>query len=560
LLLVSLLSVWVLPRSASAGGLYLMPRGVEAAARGGARVAGADDPQALWYNPAGLLSSGRQLLIDTLLPIVRTDFTRVLDSGEVEPTVKSNSYIPIPTIAYSDNFGLKRWGFGAGLLIPTAYGGPWPTTVNGQPAPTRYSALTDGSSTSYMASLALGAAYSPIDRLSIGMAVYLTVAQVSGDVAISACDYAVCLEPEAPEWEGRARFVLGPLVTGTAVLGTTYAFDKVKLGGSFQFKTRIGGDAKFDVSLPDQAVFDDVVIENKDGSKDLKAHLQSSLPMIARAGVEVQPIQPLKVELAMNWENWSDQSSVTVQPKNVILRNVPGVGDAAADPVTLARHAHDTWALNLGGIYDLAPHLRSHRGLTASMGFMYESSSVQPRDLSVSSMDTRKYLIGFGVGVAVTRKVFIDVTYGHIFMQDYNVTNSRVLLPAATKPLPVDNDPNRFAAGDRPAIGNGKYNMEADFVGVGVRWKLDPWRSEPAPAAAPAEVPLPPPVVAPVPAIEPLPEPAPIEPPPAPAPVEPAPAPASIEPAPAPASIEPAPAPIEPAAPAAPAPIAPTTP
>jgi hypothetical protein len=27
--------------------------------------------------------------------------------------------------------------------------------------------------------------------------------------------------------------------------------------------------------------------------------------------------------------------------------------------------------------------------------------------------------------------------------------------------------------GDQPHIGNGRYIMEADFVGLGVRWKLD---------------------------------------------------------------------------------------
>jgi long-chain fatty acid transport protein len=485
LLTASLLSVCVLPRTAQAGGLYLMPRGVEAASRGGARVAGSDDPQALWYNPAGLLSSGRQLLVDALLPIARTDFTRVLDNGTVEPTVSSVSKIPIPTIAYSDNFGLKRWGFGAALLIPPAWGGQWPETVDGQPAPTRYSALPSDQG-SFYGTLALGAAYSPVDRLSLGAALYVSLAQVGGTVAISACDYAICLQPEAPEWEGRTSFLLGPMVTASAVFGATYAFDYVKLGTSVQLRTKVEGEGTFDVALPDQAVFDDIVIENEDGSDDLRARTEAELPMIIRLGVEVQPIKPLKIELAGTWENWSNLKSVTVDPINVWLRNVPGVGDVEADSVTLARNAQDTWAANVGANYDLAPLFKMRNALSANMGFMFESSSVRERDMDVSNLDTRKILLGLGVSVAVSRTVLLDVTYGHIFMKDHTVTNSEVLLPGAVKPLPEDDDPNTYDAGDRPAIGNGRYELEADYVGLGVRWKLDPLQrgAKTQPAAA----------------------------------------------------------------------------
>src|SRR5690606_12258079 len=130
----------------------------------------------------------------------------------------------------------------------------------------RYSALPG--ETSFYATLALGAAYSPVDRLSLGAALYVNIAQVGGTVAISACDYALCLQPEAPEWEGRTSFRLGPMVTANAVFGATYAFDYVKLGTSVQLRTKVEGEGAFDVSLPDQAIFDDVTIEDADGGDD----------------------------------------------------------------------------------------------------------------------------------------------------------------------------------------------------------------------------------------------------------------------------------------------------
>jgi long-chain fatty acid transport protein len=458
-------------------------------------VASSDDPQALWYNPAGLVRAKRQVLGDFVLPVLRTDFTRTLDNGAVEPTVSSTSTIPIPTLAYSDDFGLRRWGFGVGLIIPMATGGKWPSQVNGQPAPQRYSILNaDGSA---LASLVLGAAYSPIPQLSLGASLYLTSATLGGEVAVSACDYAFCSQPEAPEWEGRTRFRLGPVFTATAALGATYAFKYARVGASVLFPERFAGDADFDVALPDQFVFDDVTLTNAQGGTDLKARMAVKLPAIARLGVAFTPIRRLSAELTGVWENWSSQSDISVRPIGVTANNVPGIGTVRADSVTLARHMRDTWSLALGGTYDLGFLRRDGRGLSAQAGMMYESSAFQKRDLSPTSLDTHKFLFGLGASVEVYERLFVDLTYGHIFMKNARVTNSRVLLPAAIRPVPVDDDPGSYDVGDRPAIGNGRYRTEADYVGLGIRYKLasfKPWRAsrklEPeAPAPAP-EAPL----------------------------------------------------------------------
>ncbi|MBC7171120.1 MAG: hypothetical protein H5U40_01765 [Polyangiaceae bacterium] len=42
------------PSHAHAGGFWITDRGARPMSRGFAFVAGADDPQSLWYNPAGL--------------------------------------------------------------------------------------------------------------------------------------------------------------------------------------------------------------------------------------------------------------------------------------------------------------------------------------------------------------------------------------------------------------------------------------------------------------------------------------------------------------------------
>ncbi|HEX5659486.1 MAG TPA: outer membrane protein transport protein [Polyangiales bacterium] len=460
------------PRAAQAGGLYLQPFGTEPASRAGARVAGVSSPHALWYNPAGLAYAKRQALVDLGMPIARASFTRFNPDGTRSATAHAPATVlPIPTLAYSDNFGLERWGFGVGLIIPPAYSVNWPSSVDGQPAPQRYSILnTDGSA---FGSLALGAAWRPLDRLAIGAALYLTAGQVGGEVAVSACDYAFCSQPEGREWEGRTRFQLGPVFSASAVFGARYDFAKIRVGGSVQVRSKLSGEAEFDVALPDSYFFDDVTLTNKRGGDDLRADMELKLPTIIRLGVEGDVERNTKLELDGTWENWGVQKSVTVTPLGVYARNVPGVGDVQAQPVTLARNLRPSWAIALGGTHDLHWLRKDDLRLHVNAGILYESSSLSTRDLSATTIDTNKVMLACGVSVEVAKGWLIDFTYGHMFMQNRTVRDSRVLLPAAIRPLPTDGDPSVYEAGDRPAIGNGKYAIEADFVAIGARWLID---------------------------------------------------------------------------------------
>ncbi len=465
-----------IPDRVHAGGLYLIPLGVEPAARAGARVAGVSSPHALWYNPAGLAYSKRQLLVDLNMPLARGSFTRFLDNGTIDPTAHASPVpVPIPTIAYSDDFGLKRFGFGIGLIIPPAFSLNWPGQVNGQPAPQRFSILNSDNSS--IVTLAQSVAYRPIERLSLGAALYLTLAQVGGEVAISACDYVICSQPEAPEWEGRTRFLLGPVLSPSAVFGARYDFDRVRVGGSVQVRSRIHGDAKFDVKLPDQSIFDGIKLTNAKGGDDLKAEMEIKLPTIIRLGVEGDLTPGTQLELAGTWENWANQKSIQVKPIDVYARDIPSIGDLKAESVSLTRNMRATWAVQLGGTHDLSALVSGRRKLAVHAGAMFESSSVAPRDLSPSVVDTNKVLLACGGTVEVFPGVLLDASYGHMFMDNRTVHRSRVLLPNALRPVPTDENPDAYAVGDVPAIGNGRYTVEADFVALGLRWRLDETRA-----------------------------------------------------------------------------------
>ena len=90
--------------------------------RAGAFVAGADDLNAIYYNPAGLVDAGNQLMLDASLMFFQSAFTRQArirqyDPNSGQPTgqewdqtfprAKGTAAVqPIPTFAVSNNFGL----------------------------------------------------------------------------------------------------------------------------------------------------------------------------------------------------------------------------------------------------------------------------------------------------------------------------------------------------------------------------------------------------------------------------------------------------------------------
>jgi long-subunit fatty acid transport protein len=72
--------------------------------------------------------------------------------------------------------------------------------------------------------------------------------------------------------------------------------------------------------------------------------------MMIRAGISWRIVDDLMIEAAFNWEDWSVQQRLIVDPQGGIkLHNVPGIGDYEMGPLTIDRRLRDTYSLHLGG-------------------------------------------------------------------------------------------------------------------------------------------------------------------------------------------------------------------
>lgn len=456
--------------TAEAGGFYLAPRGVRPLSRGGAFVAGADDPHAIWYNPAGLAYSGDQLLLDANLTLFEVDYQRVDSGGMTLPNAHGyHGYLPIPTIAGSFSFDeLPHFTFGLSLAAPNAGLMSWPDEPD---APQRYSVISlEGS---LLVSLAGSVAWRPIEELSLGFATHVVVGRFAAQVALSACDGTICSFPEDPEYDGVANLDLLNAYP-FFVLGGVVDLDAVRIGFSVATPFNLEGNADVQMRPPSASAFDGAQLVNRrpdcdytnpDAAcrNDTIAETQLEFPWVFRLGVEVRPVPELRLELAAVYETWSVQDEARIDPQDVWIEGALGGGlEYQVGPLNIPRNMNDTISVRLGGAYTI------ERVVTARLGFSYENGAFSDEWLTALTMDSDKIVVSGGVGIDVSPEVSIDANVGYLWMAPRTVTNSMV--PQSNPIRPPGN------SADAVFIGNGTYSAGGPFFGLGMRWRVDAGR------------------------------------------------------------------------------------
>lgn len=479
--------------TARAGGFYLLDRGARPLGRGGAFVAGADDPGALWYNPAGLRLAGEQLLVDATLTLFDVSFTRIDSGGNTQPTVHgTNAPIPIPTIAASFDLGLPELTFGVGVFAPNAALMQYPEqlVVDGQPypAPQRYSLLSmDGSA---IATVAAGGAWTPIPELSIGLGVHVVLGAFAARVAMSACDGAICTFPEDPDYDGVAQLTLAPIVTASGTFGVTWTPGPVRIGASLMTPFPLQGGAAIQVRPPGAAAFDGAIVRSRGGDcagvsddevaadadhrcRDTVADVNLDFPVVVRFGVELLAVENLRLELAVVWETWSMQRELSVRPRDVWIVDALGFLDYEVGDISIPRNMNDTVSVRLGGEYTIDGTYQIR------LGGSYENGAFSDAYLSPLTLDSDKVVVSAGFSLRIDGGLWGDLMVGYAHLFPRQVRGSQVPQANPIRP-PVP-------GGTPVYVGNGDYSFTAPFFGLGIRWQAD-WQPAP-PAAAGVEEP-----------------------------------------------------------------------
>ena len=428
-----LLSSLGLAAPALAGGMVLPVKGVRDVERAGALVAGSEDPDSLWLNPAGLahLVGTRSFLVGVTYLNQGVDYTRV-DSGGNEMDTISNQYpgIGVPTLAVA--FGYQdKWVIAGGVTAP--YSGLHRYDIDGAQ---RYSSVSLAESLSLL--LTVGAAYQVSPQLRVGATIQNIISELKSRVILSGCPGQTVCAPEDPEFDADTRVEQLDLFSPTASFGVQYDVNtplpKLTLAAMVQLPSKVSGEGTLTTKLPSSGFYEGAMVKGD------KASLELTIPAMMRFGVEARPLPELRVEAALAIEFWSMHDDITITPKGVTIENVAGVGTYVVGPTVIPRNYKNSYAPAIGGEYEINASAR------VGAGYSYETAAAPKGYVSVLTVDSSKHIVGLG-GSYHRNSWVLGASLGFVKLSDVNVSLEEAKVPQLTPVRGQPDDPVMVNAG-----------------------------------------------------------------------------------------------------------------
>ena len=279
-LLVSLTLIFQILDTSFAGGRI---HGLKAGGMAGAFVAVADDPSAIFHNPAGLATQkGTNVYSGGTFLFGPSEYTA--PSGESE-SAEFQIFFP-PHLYASSDLKMKNIVFGLGIYSPFGVGGrKWPES-----GLTRYAATESTIST---VAINPTVAWNVRPWLSLGVGVYYqhafsTVGHMVNQSAFGAGDAHSSLKLDG----GGVGYNFGILL---------FPGEKFSFGLAYRSETRVdlNGTASFDsIAQPLQPLF---------GGPHFQTHVDSSLvfPQMLGMGMAYRPTPSWTLALDLEWGGWS---------------------------------------------------------------------------------------------------------------------------------------------------------------------------------------------------------------------------------------------------------------
>lgn len=418
--------------SARAGGISLPIRGVRALSMGGAYVAGADGVNALWYNPARIDETTLGLEVGVVA--LSAGFTP--SGGEQAGLRVANEagVVPNPTLGFILHV-TDMLSIGVGAYAPYAGHGRFDET-----GPQRYSLVDNDQSTIFY--LDAGAALR-FGRFRIGGGLQNVSAHLKQRVVLSGYS-GIFGNPEDPELDILEEIELQDPINLTGNIGASFDAGPLTLALAVQLPYRIAGQADFRVRLPSSVFFDSMEV---DGSK---VDLEIPFPLAVRGGAAWRISPRFGMEVAVNYENWSVQDKITIDPGDrIMLHGVPAIGDYRLPPLVIDRRMKDTISLHIGADYQILSslHLRT--------GMFYEPSAFGDETFSVAQLDDDK--VGIALGASYDAGLFrFDVGFSRVLQGTREITASEIKQLNPTNP------------DQAIVVGNGTYDSNYWVGGAGV--------------------------------------------------------------------------------------------
>jgi len=339
--LVLLGSLLAIPREVISLGARIPNQDATAIGRGNAFTATADNPSAMYYNPAGITQLDGQTLQAGVLTYLNIYADYESPSGE--RFENNTKLIPVPQLGYVLTLKDKPFSFGLGVYAPFGLGMEWPDDV-----PFRNAALE--AQLTYVTvnpvvawrvhptlSIAVGPTFNYSDAtLRQGVAVSPYYFKFNGDDIAFGFNAGLLWQPH-PQWSFGAKYVSA----------TTLDYD-----GTASFHPA----ASF---LP--------------RPMDTKTHVD--FPQMAAGGVSYRPTTNWNIEVDIEWTDWDTTKSVDIDRVGRLVLN---------------------WQSSF--FYEFGITRELGKGFFASAGYFFSEASTPEKDYTPLVPDTNLHIGSLGFG------------------------------------------------------------------------------------------------------------------------------------------------------------------
>ncbi|OGX35541.1 MAG: hypothetical protein A3C36_05555 [Omnitrophica WOR_2 bacterium RIFCSPHIGHO2_02_FULL_52_10] len=379
--------------AAGSGGIRVELPDSEAFGKGSAFVGEADNPSAVYYNPAGLtqLPEGNHISggFSILAPSVSyTDF-----AGNETQMTRQN--FKLPHFYFVSDFGVDNWAFGVGGVSSWGLG-----TSFAEDSFARYNA-TDADIT--MIDSMLTAAYKFNDQLSFALgvnSVYSTVNKAKKLAQGGLADGDFNLKGKDTAWGYR--------------LATHYKMNEHHRFGLMYrspLPLKYRGKAflhELNAGAGYSAIFGDDHFETNFAQ-------ELELPQSVALGYSFQPDNKWTFNFDIEWFDWSSVEYDLVEWTEVLTVNQAAVLNAG-NPSD--RDWKSVWSAGLGLEYAWSDDFRL-RG-----GYYYHTTPIPDENIDSSLPDANKHGITTGFGFDVTDNSTVDLAYSYLVYENFTLDNA----------------------------------------------------------------------------------------------------------------------------------------
>ena len=396
----------------SANGFQLPDQDAFATARGEAFVATADNPSAIYYNPAGITQiEGNEIRGGLYGIYLDPSYT---PTNHLHTFHSSDHLAAVPHLFYTYTPANMPVSFGLGGYAPFGGNMSWPQNTGFR------SVAIDGS-LSYLTINPVVAVKLPFN-VSIGGGVMANYANMDMEQGLSSYQHPLT---------NVFRFSGNGWSVGYNLGLLWQPCEKVSIGASFRSSATVTLDGQTEY---EKQPF--IPATNQSAKADFK------FPITAIAGISYRPTPKWNLEFDADYTDWSSFDKTT------IYQSATSPGVAKNIPMTLDWQA--SW------MYELGATRYFGNGWQASAGFVYNENSVPNARYTPLAADMDRFFFSAGTGYKGKHFNF-DIAYQFGCGPTHTVTGSK---------------PSSTPAVSTGQTANGDYNFTSHAVSASVGWRF----------------------------------------------------------------------------------------